>query len=292
LRTLPQLHVQTQHSDDMISNKNSPFRLFAPPSGQSGQKNPLKAILAGGISGGIEICITYPTEFVKTVLQLDKNSRGPARYTGVIDCVKKIVAEKGVSGLYRGLSPLFYMSIPKVGVRFMAFETAANFFKVDGKLTTGSNAICGLIAGFFEAVIVTTPMETVKVKFIDDWTSGKKPKYPGFISGIRLIIQEQTLSGIYKGLWPTVFKQSTNQMIRFVVYGEMVKLAIGQNKPDALNGFQRFYCGAVAGAASVLGNTPIDVVKTRMQGLEASRYKGSIDCAMQVWRNEGFFWIL
>lgn len=31
-----------------------------------------KGIIAGGITGGIEICITYPTEFVKTQLQLDE----------------------------------------------------------------------------------------------------------------------------------------------------------------------------------------------------------------------------
>ncbi|KAK6642149.1 hypothetical protein RUM44_013872 [Polyplax serrata] len=47
--------------------------------------------------------------------------------------------------------------------------------------------------------------------------------------------------------------------------------------------------GAVAGAASVFGNTPIDVVKTRMQGLEASKYKNTMDCFGQIWRNEGFF---
>ena len=32
----------------------------------------LKGIIAGGITGGIEICITYPTEYVKTQLQLDE----------------------------------------------------------------------------------------------------------------------------------------------------------------------------------------------------------------------------
>ena len=81
-------------------------------------------------------------------------------------------------------------------------------------------------------------------------------------------------------------KQSSNQMIRFFVYGEMVKFATGSNSPDELNGFQRFYCGGVAGAASVLGNTPIDVVKTRMQGLEAKNYKNSFDCAKQIAQNE------
>jgi hypothetical protein len=32
-----------------------------PPGGSGKAKHPLKAILSGGIAGGIEICITYPT---------------------------------------------------------------------------------------------------------------------------------------------------------------------------------------------------------------------------------------
>ncbi|RVE63865.1 hypothetical protein OJAV_G00140720 [Oryzias javanicus] len=45
--------------------------------------------------------------------------------------------------------------------------------------------------------------------------------------------------------------------------------------------------GATAGAASVFGNTPLDVVKTRMQGLEAYRYKNTMDCAFQILKHEG-----
>ena len=45
--------------------------------------------------------------------------------------------------------------------------------------------------------------------------------------------------------------------------------------------------GVVAGAASVFGNTPLDVVKTRMQGLEAAKYKNSVDCMVKIWKNEG-----
>ena len=37
--------------------------------------------------------------------------------------------------------------------------------------------------------------------------------------------------------------------------------------------------GGFAGACSVLGNTPLDVVKTRMQSLDAKRYKNTFDCA-------------
>lgn len=37
---------------------------------------------AGGLAGGIEICITFPTEYVKTQLQLDERAH-PPRYRGI-----------------------------------------------------------------------------------------------------------------------------------------------------------------------------------------------------------------
>jgi hypothetical protein len=43
----------------------------AAAAGGTGSKG-LKGIVAGGITGGIEICITFPTEYVKTQLQLDE----------------------------------------------------------------------------------------------------------------------------------------------------------------------------------------------------------------------------
>ena len=39
----------------------------------------LKGIIAGGITGGIEICITYPTEYIKTQLQLDEKVAAHSR---------------------------------------------------------------------------------------------------------------------------------------------------------------------------------------------------------------------
>lgn len=46
------------------------FHLMPNPSKKGEKQHPIKAILSGGISGGIEICITYPTEYVKTQLQV------------------------------------------------------------------------------------------------------------------------------------------------------------------------------------------------------------------------------
>ena len=45
-------------------------------------------------------------------------------------------------------------------------------------------------AGVCEAIFAVTPMETVKVKFINDQRSAN-PRYKGFFHGVRHIIGEQ-----------------------------------------------------------------------------------------------------
>ncbi|XP_059490344.1 putative tricarboxylate transport protein, mitochondrial [Neocloeon triangulifer] len=249
----------------------------------------LKGIIAGGITGGIEICITFPTEYVKTQLQLDEKSGkgGAKQYDGIMDCVKKTVKQRGFFGLYRGLSVLLYGSIPKSAVRFGAFE---EFKKrsVDskGNLSPGSRLLCGLGAGVCEAIFAVTPMETVKVKFINDQRSAN-PRFRGFFHGVSTIVKEQGIKGVYQGVTATIIKQGSNQAIRFYVM-ETCKDWYRKGDPNApvpklvVGAF-----GAVAGAASVFGNTPIDVVKTRMQGLEAHKYKNTADCALQIWKHEG-----
>ena len=52
-------------------------------------------------------------------------------------------------------------------------------------------------AGVFEAIFAVTPMETVKVKFINDQTSAN-PHYKGFSHGVRCIVREQGMKAIIK----------------------------------------------------------------------------------------------
>ena len=82
---------------------------------------------------------------------------------------------------------------------------------------------------------------------------------------IRLNFNITGLRGTYKGLLPTILKQSTNQAIRFFVFNEIKKFLQAGDKMKDIGVIQTFCAGGMAGAASVFGNTPIDVVKTRMQ---------------------------
>lgn len=59
------------------------------------------------------------------------------------------------------------------------------------KRIVGCNFVtCLTGAGVSEAILAVTPMETLKVKFINDQTSAK-PHYRGFFHGVSQIIKEQ-----------------------------------------------------------------------------------------------------
>lgn len=206
-----------------------------------------------------------------------------------MDCVKQTYRSHGFFGFYRGLSVLLYGSIPKSSFRFGTFE----FLKskaVDerGNLSPLMRLGCGLGAGISEAIFAVTPMETVKVKFIHDQTL-EKPRFRGFAHGLGVIVKSEGLGGLYQGLTATMAKQGSNQAIRFFVMETLKDWYRGGDSSKSVSKPVVGLFGAIAGAASVYGNTPIDVVKTRMQGLESKKYKNTFDCARQIWQKEGFF---
>jgi solute carrier family 25 citrate transporter 1 len=76
-------------------------------------------------------------------------------------------------------------------VRFGAFEKLKKLAVDDvGNLRPVDRMLCGLGAGVCEAVFAVTPMETIKVKFINDQRS-PNPKFRGFFHGCSLIVKNE-----------------------------------------------------------------------------------------------------
>ena len=82
-------------------------------------------------------------------------------------------------------------------------------------------------------------------------------------------------------------KQSTNQAIRFGVMISLKNWYRGDDPNREIPLYLSGIFGGIAGAASVFGNTPIDVIKTRMQGLDAHLYKNSWDCTVKLYQSDG-----
>jgi len=241
-----------------------------------------KAIIAGATAGAIESVIMFPTEFVKTQLQL-QNKEKP-KFTGIWNCVTVTVKENGPLGLYRGLSTLVIGSIPKSAVRFTGFEVFKSMLidKETNTLSSGKTFLAGLCAGISEALLAVTPMESVKTKFIHDQNSPPEMrKYKGFTHGVKLIAKTEGIAGFYQGVGPTIIKQATNQGTRFLVFTELQKW-FRENTGD-FGLIKSAISGAIAGGVSVMVNNPIDVVKTKMQGLEAKLYKNSSIALARFW---------
>lgn len=238
-----------------------------------------KALVAGAVAGICEISCTYPIEYTKTVMQLSTQKVS----TG--DVLKSTFRTSGIIGLYRGLPSMIYFAGPKAAIRFSGFETCSGLLNGENGsdiygLGKAKGFIAGLGAGTLEAIFVTTPQETIKVRLIDDAFRPEGPRYRNFFHGVKSIVSEQGLSGAYKGVFPTIIKVSTAQATRFGVFNFI--------SPEMRNTpIKAAASGAFAGGFSVLLFQGIDVVKSRMQGLEASRYRSSLHCVQEIIKNEG-----
>lgn len=243
------------------------------------QRNFWVGLLSGGISGALAICVTYPTEYLKTQMQLYEERSKRGMYRCAVDTVQRY----GPLGFYRGLDTLLYFSIPKVGVRFGVNELCRKELFTDNSRT--AIFISGFISGIFEALLVVTPMETLKVKLIHDRFQ-EQPKFNNFFHGVYTIYKQEGFKGMYKGPLATVARQSSNAGIRFLTYDE-TKSFLEKNFDYLPKSAILMMSGGLAGAVNVYANGPIDVVKTNMQGLDAQKYRNSFDCGYQIWKKEG-----
>ncbi|KAJ3262969.1 threonine synthase [Chytriomyces hyalinus] len=259
-----------------------------------------QSIAAGMIAGGIEATITYPTEFVKTQLQLQGKAtpgqqasstmHATKHFTGPIDVIRVTLKQHGVFGLYRGLSALVIGTASKAGVRFLVFDQMkALLADKDGKVSGPRMMVAGLGAGVMEAVIAVTPTETIKTKLIQDQNL-LKPRFKGLIHGTRIIIAEQGILGIYQGVTTVIARQGANSAVRLAAYGMMREKLTVRYEGKSVPAYATFGIGAIAGIITVYTTMPLDVLKTKMQATDArQRYKNSADCAVQTFKDEGVF---
>lgn len=125
-----------------------------------------------------------------------------------------------------------------------------------------------------------------ETKLIDD---GKRaqPRYErGLVKGTASIIRQEGLGGIYQGVLPVVMRQGSASAIRLGTYS-----ALRDVLPETTTQgrwLTTFAIGAASGVVAVYATMPFDVLKTRMQAIDAAaRYRSTWHCFATTLRSEG-----
>ena len=79
-------------------------------------------VVGGGTAGITAVSITYPTDLIRRRLQLQNFDKSVPKYSGILDCINKIVKSEGPRGLYRGLTATYIKLFPTIGIQFLAME--------------------------------------------------------------------------------------------------------------------------------------------------------------------------
>jgi len=254
----------------------------------SKKEKPLHSLVAGGTAGAVEAFVTYPMEFVKTRSQFGGKRESP------LTIIRETLRLHGVRGMYSGCTALVIGNSVKAGVRFVSYDKFKQALAdKDGKVSAPRSLVAGLGAGMTEAIFAVTPSETIKTKLIDD-AKRPQPRYRGLLHGTASIVREEGLRGVYRGLFPVMMRQGANSAVRFTTYTTLKQSVQSRTRTgQALPSSVTFAIGAIAGLVTVYTTMPFDVIKTRMQSLEArAQYRNSFHCAYRIFTEEGLlrFW--
>ena len=238
---------------------------------------PGQAALVGGIAGAIEITFAYPIEFSKVIMQLYPKYNN----MGFLNVITYTIKNSGPFGLYKGYPLMLYAGVPKAYVRFGIFE-----YLTQNVLTSKSvlnTAICGGIAGAMEGLIVHVPVENWKVKLIHDRFK-TPPQYRNMFHGIYMVAKEKGFNGLTWGTIITMIKEGSNHAIRFPLFLGLQSVFKNVIHNNVINDL---VAGCTTGLICVAINQPADVIKTNLQGLDAHKYTGIVDCAKQIIQTDG-----
>ncbi|KAH8922224.1 mitochondrial carrier [Atractiella rhizophila] len=254
--------------------------------------SPTASLLAGAFAGVVEGFVTYPAEFVKTQSQFatSQGQKPPSPFR----IASETVRTRGFFGLYSGVGALVSGNALKAGVRFFLYDKFKSLLAdADGRVSGARSVVAGMGAGMCEAIIAVTPSETIKTKLIDDAKS-PNPRLKGLMHGTRTIVAEEGLRGIYRGVGPVMARQAANSAVRFSTYSSLKSMVQGNMRPgQTMPSSVLFGIGVLSGTITVYATMPLDVVKTRMQTLDAKKnYKNSFHCAWRILTEEGVlkFW--
>ncbi|XP_052129765.1 mitochondrial basic amino acids transporter [Frankliniella occidentalis] len=238
---------------------------------------------AGCVGGCAGVLVGHPFDTIKVRLQTQDPAR--PRYAGTLHCLRTMVAEESVRGLYKGVtSPLAGVSL----VNALVFGVYGNVQRQLDAASPGSSsslachALAGGAAGAVQSV-ACSPVELAKTR-LQLQADGAAVQYKGPVDCLQQMFRTEGVRGVYRGFWPTLAREVPAFSVYFASYEWMTR---GDAQVPT---WRLLLAGGLAGTFSWVLTYPVDVVKSRVQadGLHgAPRYRGALHCLSASMAAEG-----
>jgi len=266
-----------------------------------GLMNFLQDFALGGVSGAIAKTCTAPIERVKLIIQTqDANPRIRSgevpRYTGIVNCFTRVYNEQGFWAFWRGNFTNIIRYFPTQAFNFAFKDTFKNLFpRYDPKTQFGlfflANMASGGLAGAGSLCIVY-PLDYARTRLASDVGSGKRDFKGLGDCLVKTARGEQGIMGLYNGFGVSVLGIIPYRGVYFGLYDSLREKNPYKKDVGVLGFASKFAVAQFTAIMAGYASYPFDTVRRRLQ-MQSEKpreqwvYKGTLDCAGQVVRQEG-----
>jgi solute carrier family 25 (adenine nucleotide translocator) protein 4/5/6/31 len=251
--------------------------------------------LLSGAAAIVSKTIAAPIERVKLLVQnqgeMLKTGRLATPYKGVVDCTMRTYAEEGFASFWRGNMANVLRYFPTQALNFAFKDKIKKAFKVSKKDTPAvafyKNVVSGGVAGAMSLTFVYS-LDYARTRLASDNKAAKKGgerQFNGLVDVYKKTIASDGVAGLYRGFVISCVGIVVYRGCYFGFYDTLKPLMLGDNASLMASFLLGYGVTVTAGLVSY----PIDTIRRRMMMTsgEAVKYKGSMDCAVQIVKNEG-----
>lgn len=157
-----------------------------------------------------------------------------------LDCFRKTYRSEGYFGMYRGSGVNILLITPEKAIKLAANDFFRHHLKTkDGKLPVLREMLAGGSAGFCQ-IIITTPMELLKIQLQDAGRIAAQAKLSGATAGsaggapivqkvsatniAMNLLKTKGITGLYKGTAATMLRDVSFSVVYFPLFARLNSL--------------------------------------------------------------------
>jgi len=250
--------------------------------------------MLSGVAAAVSKTAAAPIERVKLLVQnqgeMLKQGLIDRPYGGVVDCTTRTLKSEGPIAFWRGNMANVIRYFPTQALNFAFKDTVKSMFKTAKDAPQyekfAKNILSGGCAGSLSLMFVYS-LDYCRTRLANDAKSKDGTRqYSGMIDVYAKTIKSDGIQGLYRGFVISCVGIFIYRGMYFGLYDSIKPILLGDNASVLLS----FLLGWVVTVTAGLMSYPIDTIRRRMMMTsgQAVKYKGSVDCAVQVLKNEGF----